>query len=382
MEKQTENMFDGMYFTALLYRHRKFIAIVILLAAVVSVVISLLMPNWYTATANVVPPQNSMSGLDGAMGSISSTLKDIGLSKVGGSSGSGYSLTVIMESKAVKDSMIKRFDLRKVYEMEEAKYEDLLAEFDANREITYDKEGNYLVSMTDKDPKRAAEMANELVNIINYFASDVYRRESRLNKEYMERRLGSIDSTISAISEKLAMLSENSLMFSPAEQAGAISSALVELKAQVYQTEIEYDLLKSTYGEKDPGTIMRRKFLEESKKKLNDAMQKPGFAGNFKLNESGRIAIEYTKLYTEIEALSKAKAYLVPIYEKTSLDEAKTIQTLIVLDKAEVPSKKSKPKRSLIVAGSVFGVFVLCVLIIILVYNFKEFKRRYDAQSI
>lgn len=375
-------MFDGMYFTALLYRHRKFIAIVILLAAVVSVVISLLMPNWYTATANVVPPQNSMSGLDGAMGSISSTLKDIGLSKVGGSSGSGYSLTVIMESKAVKDSMIKKFNLRKVYEMEEAKYEDLLAEFDANREITYDKEGNYLVSMTDKDPKRAAEMANELVNIINYYASDVYRRESRLNKEYMERRLGSIDSTISAISEKLALLSENSLMFSPAEQAGAISSALVELKAQVYQTEIEYDLLKSTFGENDPGTVMRRKFLEESKKKLNDAMQKPGFAGNFKLNESGRIAIEYTKLYTEIEALSKAKAYLVPIYEKTRLDEAKTIQTLIVLDKAEAPTKKSKPKRSLIVAGSVFGVFVLCVLIIILVYNFKEFKRRYDAQSI
>jgi len=373
-----DNNFDGMYLTALLFKYKKIIIATIIASAIISTAVAFLLPVWYTASTNVVPPQTSMTGLESAMGNISSTLRDIGLARVGGSSSSGYSLTVILLSRSVKDSMIKKYDLRKVYKMENDKYEDLLKEFESNLDVTYDKEGNYVISITDRDPNRAAQMANDYVQIANHFAAELFKKESNFNRLYMEQRVKSIDSTISALSHELGTLSQQSLMFSPEEQARAVSQAIVELKAQVYQTEIEYDLLRTTFGENDALTQVKKKILEETRKKLNEAMNKPGFAGNFKIDESGRIGIEFTKLLTEIEALSKAKAYLVPLYEKLRLDEVKNIKTLYVLDEAVPPTKKSKPKRVLIVAGSVLGSFVLVVLLILLVHNYIEFRNKYQ----
>jgi len=378
MSENSEKNFDGMYLTALLFKHKRIIIATVIASAIISTAVAFLLPVWYTASVNAVPPQTSMSGLESAMGNISSTLRDIGLARVGGSSSSGYSLTVVLLSRSVKDSIIKKYDLRKVYKMENEKYEDLLKEFESNLDLTYDKEGNYVISITDQDPKRAASMANDYVQIANHFAAELFKKESNFNRIYMEYRIKSIDSTISAISEQLAGLSQRSLMFSPEEQARAVSQAIVELKAQVYQSEIEYDLLRTTFGESDALTQVKKKLLEETRKKLNEAMNKPGFAGNFKIDESGRIGLEFTKMLTEIEALSKAKAYLVPLYEKLRLDEAKNIKTLYVLDEAIPPTKKSKPKRVLIVAGSVLGSFVLTVLMIILVHNYIEFRKKYQ----
>jgi len=378
MSENSEKNFDGMYLTALLFKHKRIIIATVIASAIISTAVAFLLPVWYTASVNAVPPQTSMSGLESAMGNISSTLRDIGLARVGGSSSSGYSLTVVLLSRSVKDSIIKKYDLRKVYKMENEKYEDLLKEFESNLDVTYDKEGNYVISITDQDPKRAASIANDYVQIANHFAAELFKKESNFNRIYMEYRIKSIDSTISAISEQLAGLSQRSLMFSPEEQARAVSQAIVELKAQVYQSEIEYDLLRTTFGESDALTQVKKKLLEETRKKLNEAMNKPGFAGNFKIDESGRIGLEFTKMLTEIEALSKAKAYLVPLYEKLRLDEAKNIKTLYVLDEAIPPTKKSKPKRVLIVAGSVLGSFVLTVLMIILVHNYIEFRKKYQ----
>ncbi|HOQ49094.1 MAG TPA: Wzz/FepE/Etk N-terminal domain-containing protein, partial [Candidatus Kapabacteria bacterium] len=295
-EKQLDNNFDGMYLTALLFKYKKIIIATIIASAIISTAVAFLLPVWYTASTNVVPPQTSMTGLESAMGNISSTLRDIGLARVGGSSSSGYSLTVILLSRSVKDSMIKKYDLRKVYKMENDKYEDLLKEFESNLDVTYDKEGNYVISITDRDPNRAAQMANDYVQIANHFAAELFKKESNFNRLYMEQRVKSIDSTISALSHELGTLSQQSLMFSPEEQARAVSQAIVELKAQVYQTEIEYDLLRTTFGENDALTQVKKKILEETRKKLNEAMNKPGFAGNFKIDESGRIGIEFTKL--------------------------------------------------------------------------------------
>lgn len=380
MEKS--NNFDSIYVMGLLYRHKLLIALVVLASALISVGVSLMMPNWYTSTLNAVPPQSSTSGLESAMGNLSSTLKDIGLSKIGGSGSESYSLKVILDSKSVKDSMISRFNLRKRYDLSKEPYENVLQEYDANFYVSYEKEGNYIISATDKDPKFATDMANAFIGIANHFASIIYKREQTLNRLYMEKRLASIDSSINSITTALGELTESSLMFSPEEQARAISSGLVDLKSQVYQSEIEYDMYKNTYGEKDPVTLLKKNLLDKTKEKLDEAMKKPGFAGNFKLDQSGKIGIDYMMKFTEIEALSKAKSYLWPLLEKAKLDETKNLQTLLVLDSASVPDKKSKPKRSLIVLGSTFGSFVLTILLILLVYSYKDFKRKLGEISL
>ena len=80
---------------------------------VVSVILSLMLPNWYMATTNVVPPSQDDSGLSSAVSGISSALREFGLSKLSGSSGGEtYSFIVILQSRTVVDSMIKHFNFQ------------------------------------------------------------------------------------------------------------------------------------------------------------------------------------------------------------------------------------------------------------------------------
>lgn len=370
--------FDGAYLFAVILKQKKYIIASVLIATIISTIIAFSMPNWYSATVNAVPPQTSQGGIESAMGSLSSTLKDIGLSKIGGKD-DGYSYLVILQTRSIRDSLIKKYQLDKVYDIPINNRTELYQALEENIEAGVEREGNYTVTITDKDPKRAADMANDFIEIVNSFYLDVNRREQKMNKEYAAQRLKSVDSAIKAISIELSLFSAEKMVFSPTDQAKAASSALAELKAQIYKSEIEYDLLKNNYGEDDPMTKIKKEIMLKSKNNYEQALTQKGFVGNFSLKEGAGIGIKYLQLYTEMEALSKVKGYLWPLYEKAKIDEVRNLQILITLDKAQIPDKKAKPKRSLIIAGSALGALIISILVIIAVINFRQFKNRYKA---
>lgn len=378
-EKNVDIEFDSAYFFALLVKYKLFVLTTVLLSVIVSGVIAFNISNRYTAIVNAVPPQSSGSAFESAASGISSALKDFGLSKLGGSGADGYAFIVLMQSETVKDSIINRYHLDKVYDIPKSKYSELIAEFDANFTVNLETDGNYTISVSDVDPKRASEMANKYIEIVNYFAQKMYHSEQKINREYMEQRLLLLDSTISKISFSLAKLSKDKMLFSPTDQAKALSSALAEIKAQIIKYDIQYEMYKSNYGEADDYTQMAKNLLEQTKSQYQKAITQPGFAGNFTLSEGGAVGVDYMKLYTELEAYSKAKGYLFPLLEKTRLDERKSVKSLFILDPAKVPDKKSYPKRSIIIAGSAIGGFAISVIIILIINGFRDMKRKYNS---
>ncbi|MFM8840944.1 MAG: hypothetical protein ACKOFB_07595, partial [bacterium] len=80
----------------------------------------------------------------------------------------------------------------------------------------------------------------------------------------------------------------------------------------------------------------------------------------------------YMKLYTEYEAMSKVKAFLMPMLEQAKLDEIREAPMMYVLDYAKPAFKKSRPKRLTIAAGTSIGVFVLTCLYLIVATQFKK----------
>ena len=83
-------------------------------AAVVSVIVSLLLPNIYTGTTKVLPPQQSQS--------TSAVLAQLGsLAGLAGGAVSGVKnpndlYVGMLKSRTVTDNLIQRFDLNKLYE--------------------------------------------------------------------------------------------------------------------------------------------------------------------------------------------------------------------------------------------------------------------------
>lgn len=356
---------DGLTVWLLLWRSKYLIMIMMIIAGVVSAGIAWNMPTWYKATVSIVPPNNPGGMLGGMLGNVTSALKDFGLSKLGGKNES-YTFLAVLESRSFKDSLIKQFHLAKDYELPDTNMKAIRDELKQNVEFELTSEGNYNISVFSKNPQKAAHMANQCVMIANAISIRLQRQEASTNRRYLEERLENTNKQLNKVGDSLKKLSGSTLLFSPLDQAGAVSTALAEMKAEMMKAEIQYDMLKNTLGENDPATLTQKNVLQEYRSKLFDAENKTGFAGNFTLRDAMGIGVKYAHFYAEFEALTKVKVFLKPMLEQAVLDEFKDSPTMYVLDEAVTPQTKSRPQRSLIVAGSVFGTFILmCTIVIV-----------------
>jgi len=362
--------------TFLLFKHKVFVITFTLIGTIASVVYSFVTPMWYKATVNAVPP-NVKDDASGGITGISSALKDFGLGKLGGKDGESYSLMVLLESRVLKDSIIRKYNLPQTYDIPDSLMSKVRKAFEENYEINYDKQGNYEITIWDTDPKRCAVIANDIVEILNGMAKKMYNWEAEAVLEFSEKRLQSTNAALEIIADSLKSYGRRYQIFSPQEQAAAISTALADIKAQEIQSEMIYEIYKTKYGENDPQTQMQKDIYNATRLKLIDITNKPGFAGDFSLLDASQVGIEFMRLYTEFETFAKVKAFLMPTYEKAKLDVEKNLKALYVVDAAVPADKKDRPKRALIVGGAAIGSFVLAVLGILLLNTYREYNENY-----
>jgi capsule polysaccharide export protein KpsE/RkpR len=342
-------------------------------------VYALTLPQYFKSTINCVPPSGDEGGIGGALAGISSTLKDIGLSKLGGKSGENYEFITLLFSRTIRDSMIKRFDLVTEYDMHDEIMNDVRAEFDDNLEVNFHAEGNYEISIWSQNPKKSVEMCNAFVEYANQISNRVQRMEAEKSVRYMERRLAMMDSILSTITDSLDYFSRTYRLFSPLDQAKASADALADVKSELLKQEMVLGLLKENYGPADPQVRTAQGLVNELKSQYEKAQTQPGFAGNFALTDAAGVGATYMRLFTEYEAYSKLKAFMLPSLEQSRLDMNKTSPALLVVDTPEPAEKRDKPKRMLLAAGSGFGVGVLTVLILLLIRGWNTMMGRTDS---
>jgi capsule polysaccharide export protein KpsE/RkpR len=261
--------------------------------------------------------------------------------------------------------------------MEDSKFEDLRATFEDNLEISLEPEGNFTIKIYDKDKQNAVNMAKDYFEIANNIAQDLFQKESKANREFLEQRIRYTDSTLRVLSDSLIKYSKLHSIISPEDQAKSITSALSNLKAELINQEVMYEIIKNRFGDNDVYTQMQKDIVAELSRKVADAQLKPGFGGNFALTDATKIGLEYMRLYSEIETLTKVKLFLVPLLEEARLNEVRQKQALYVLDEPILADKKARPKRSFIVAGSALGSFILSILFVVLINSYKRFKAEY-----
>lgn len=364
---------------ATLLRYKWVIIIFTLALTIGSVFYALNMDVQYKSTANVVPPSNSADGLlGGALSGISSKLKDFGITKVagGGSGGQSYDLSVLMESRSVLDSMINHFDLIKKYKVKDNSREITRKILSGNIEILNYKEGNIEFSIWDGDPITAANMTNEFINIVNSKAIDMNQKEAASNIKYLEQRISHTDDILNELGDSLSKYSKKYQIYAPEDQASVYSEVLSELTANVMKVETEYEITKNKLGENDPYTIMLKDYVVQAKKKLQESKNKPGLIGNFSLNDVSKVGMEYMRLYTEYEAHSKMKIFLMPTLEKTKLDLVTNNNYLFVVDEAVPAEKKDRPKRAFIVLGTLFGAFITSIILVLFLNMYNNLRNR------
>jgi capsule polysaccharide export protein KpsE/RkpR len=272
--------------------------------------------------------------------------------------------------------MINKFNLIESYETKEKSREITMKILRENIEIVNYKEGNIELSIWANEPNKAANMANEFIRIVNNKARQMNKQETESNLKYLESRIARTDSILKVVGDSLKLYSKKYQIFSLEDQATVYSEVIAELNANLMKAETEYEITKNKLGEQDPYTQMLKDYVYQAEKKLNESKTKPGLIGNFSLDNVSKVGMEYMNLYSEYEAYSRMKLFLLPSLEKSKLDLNNKNNFLYVVDKAIPAEKKDRPRRSYIILGTFAGSLILSIIFVLFISGLNSINQR------
>ena len=370
-DKEKTKKFEDLLIVLVKYRRTIFINVLIITIA--SVIISLLIPNKYTATSSFISPKKK-GGVFGDIAGFSSTIKDLSKTlggRLGTVTDEAYNYLVILQSRTASEQVIKKFNLREVYEIDKDKpYEDVIKELESNVDFNIEDEGNIVISVTDEVPKRAAEMANYYVQIVNEMSVELGVTESRNNREFIEKRFFQAQRDIATIEDSLQSFSKKYNVLALEEQMKAAIEVAAKVKAELEIAKLEQTILLKNYGSDNP-------VVQESELKvieLNKQLANLKFGEDKNLKSSLNLfvpfekvpetGVMYVRLMRDYEIQNKLLEFIYPIYEQARIEEQKDMPVVLVVDTAIPPQKKSSPKRVLLVIGAflnfIFLFFRIC----------------------
>jgi tyrosine-protein kinase Etk/Wzc len=367
---------------SLLIRYKWLIVITtILVTAGTAVYLFGFVKVWYKAEANVVPARKPGGGLlEGLSSGISNTIKDLGITPLAGKNkGDGtYSPLALISSRAVQEKLIKEFGFMKIYEA--STMEDALKEFGSHTTSDILEEGNISIGFEDTDPKRAADVANRLVEELNSVNSKLAMDEAKFNRTFIEVRYSKLLSDLDSADRALGEFQKKYGVYELKSQATAQLTAMGMLEQQRYAAEIQLSNAEQLYGSDAAETNILKNELSEIKAKLENlktGMDKNASSYFVPMNVMPDVALDYLRLTREVEIQSRLKAFLLPSYEQAKLDETRSSLFYLTLDKALPPLHKSRPKRSLTLLFALLGSAVITSIAIVAVANYKVARERF-----
>jgi uncharacterized protein involved in exopolysaccharide biosynthesis len=179
---------DLVGYLRVIHKHRRKILLVCLLAIFVTGAVSLLLPPRYAATASVVPPLELMGGDTGLGMGLLGGAEGALLKKVMDTSSTADLYVGILESRAVTDAIIDHFDLTRVYNVGGRRYK-AERKLKKNTKITVSEEGIVYLTVEDRDPNRAAAMANAYVEHLDGQNKRLSAGQATSKRLFLENRL-------------------------------------------------------------------------------------------------------------------------------------------------------------------------------------------------
>jgi uncharacterized protein involved in exopolysaccharide biosynthesis len=354
---QEEDKVDLLDLAIVLAKHKKLILGLPLGSAIVAVIVTLLMPNIYTGVTRILPPQQSQSTA-AAM-----------LNQLGGLAGiAGQSLGIknpndlyvgMLKSRTVADNLISRFELRKLYERKTL--DDTRKELEGNTRITSGRDGIIVVEFEDKDPKRAAMIANAYIEELYELTQTLAVTEASQRRLFFERQLDQTRKNLTnAEAAARQGLEKGGLVVVDAQGRGMIETT-ARLRGQIAVKEIQISAMRAFATGQNPELRQAQHELDAMKQelaKMEGTSSLRDNAGSVRKSEG----MENLRLLRDVKYYETIFELLAKQYEIARIDEARDASLVQVLDKAVEPERKSKPKRTLIVILGALSAGFLAVL--------------------
>jgi len=358
-----------------IYKRKKTIVVFCTVVCSVTLVISLLLPKIYESTVSLLPQLESNSGFGlGALlttGAASSAAQSLGISLPGAPATPTDIFTAMLKSRIMADEVIRKFNLQEYYE-KKTMQETRTALENATR-IVVSKEKVIKVTIEDKDPQLAADIANFYVANLDHLNQTLSVSKARENRKFIEQRVADTQSEMAKVENALKDFQTKNRTVAIEAQSKAMIEAAAMIQAEIMAQEVQLQVMGSYLSADNPEVARVRSSISELKKQLR--IMESGTGGKERpggdrlhpaITSVPALALEYGRLMRDLKVQETLYALLISQYEQAKLTEARDTPTVQVLDPAVPAERKSRPKISLnlIIAGmlslliSIFWAFV------------------------
>lgn len=344
---------------------RRFIVFSTMVMAVLSVVIALVLPKWYLGTTRLLLPEGSGSSLASAlMGDLSSAARSL----LGGG-GDYVRYLAILTSRTVSIDVVDEYDLVRVYDLEDSEtpLDDAIEELSDNVDFTIDDEFDFLtIEVLDRDPQRAADMANFFVARLNAINSALSSQAATGLLDYVEVRYAQAEDDLAALLDSLQSYQARYGIFDIEAQTSAYFEQVASLRRSVLEVEIQYEALKQQLGPQNQRVVGLQQIVRAANRKYQAALDGKEKVLPVASKAMPQAARDYAELMLERTIQERIMEFLAPMLEQARFEERREVQAVQVVDTAIPPLKKARPLRTLIVIGVTFSAFVLSIVFALL----------------
>ena len=287
----------------------------------------------FTAKTQFLPPQQQQSAAASMLASLGA---------LGGLAGAATGIKspaeqyiAFMKSVSLQDALIERFKLIEKYE---AKLKaDARLKLTDNVRIASGKDGLISVEADDNDPKFAADLANAHVEELRNLLGRLAVTEAQQRRMFFEKQLQITKENLSKadLALKSSGINSSVLKSSPSSAVEAVA----RLKAGISVQEVKLGSMRNYLTESAPEFKQALSELASLKTQLSKAeKEEPAAQG----------ASDYVARYREFKYQETMLELFAKQFELAKVDESREGAVIQVLDVAEPPERKAKPRKAMI----------------------------------
>lgn len=251
-------------------------------------------------------------------------------------------LLQILHSDKIRDRVAAAFDLYAVYEIETDnahRNTELMKAYDRHITFEHTKFSSVRVEVLDKDPLRAAEMANFISDQVDSVWKEMALERAGKGYTLVKAKVDQLQGEITAMADSMRLLRQ--------------------LGVHDYHTQTE------RYNEYMGAAIVK-----------GDQRAIKEFEERFKVlaEHGGAYVTLQDRMFNETKRLSVLRMKL----EQAEVDLESDLPHKFIVDKAQPADKKSYPIRWLIIAISAVSAFLLALLLIVVQENVKKLRLEHE----
>ncbi len=328
---------------------------VAILIPVAALLVSMSVPDTYTARTLLLPPQQGQTAASSALATFGVLSASLG--SAAGVKSSEEIYVAFLRSDSISDSLIAKFQLMERYRR--TTVIDTRMELAGRTKIVAErKSGMVTVEVDDTDPIFAAALANGFSEELRLLMNRIAVTEASVRRKYFEEQASFAKATLAAAEVAYKAAQEKYGIQSIDIKAQGDLKASSDLRAQIMLREIQAQAMRSYAALENSDLKRLMTEISSMRAQLTKVEQGGGIDGL-----TSEEALANQRAYREVKYQEAVLSGLITQAELARADEARQAPLVQQVDVAKAPDKKSRPQRRLVVIISMSIGLVLGIVL-------------------